>query len=50
MHRDKWKMRYHPYMKSYQDLLVVDKAREMAVEVTDTTKSFPREEMHALTK
>ena len=42
-------MSNHPYVKSYRDLVVYQKARELAVEVFETTKSFPREEMYSLT-
>ncbi len=38
-----------PYVENYRDLIVYQKARELAVEVYDTTKSFPREEMISLT-
>lgn len=42
-------MSNHSYVKSYRDLVVYQKARELAVEVYVITQSFPREEMYSLT-
>jgi four helix bundle protein len=39
----------NPYASSYQDLLVYQKARKLASEIFQISRSFPREEMYALT-
>jgi four helix bundle protein len=38
-----------PYVKSFRELLVYQKARHMAREIFQITKMFPQEEMYALT-
>jgi four helix bundle protein len=38
-----------PYVKSFRELLVYQKARQMAREIFQITKMFPQEEMYALT-
>jgi four helix bundle protein len=37
------------YAKSHRDLVVYQKARTLAQEIFEITKSFPREEMYSLT-
>ncbi len=37
------------YAESFKDLLVYQKAREVAKEVFKITQSFPKEEMYSLT-
>jgi four helix bundle protein len=39
----------NPYANSYQDLLVYQKARELASLIYQVSRSFPKEEMYALT-
>ena len=38
-----------PYAKSFRDLLVYQKARQMSQEIFQLTKTFPKEERYALT-
>jgi four helix bundle protein len=38
-----------PYAKSYKELLVYQKARQLAAEVYVKSRAFPRDEMHSLT-
>ena len=38
-----------PYAESFRDLLVYQKARNLALEIYQITKTFPREEMFSLT-
>ena len=38
-----------PYAESFRDLLVYQKARTLALEIYQVTKTFPREEMFSLT-
>ncbi|HZD56569.1 MAG TPA: four helix bundle protein [Anaerolineales bacterium] len=38
-----------PYAESFRDLLVYQKARNLALEIFQITKTFPREEMFSLT-
>ena len=38
-----------PYASSFRDLLVYQKARALAREIFEHSKSFPREEMYSLT-
>jgi four helix bundle protein len=38
-----------PYAKSFRDLLVYQKARQLAREIFQITGTFPREEMYSLT-
>ncbi len=38
-----------PYVRSFRDLLVYQKARALARDVFEGSKTFPREEMYALT-
>lgn len=37
------------YAKSHRDLIVYQKARALAQEIFETTRSFPKEEMYSLT-
>ena len=37
------------YAKSHRDLIVYQKARILAQEIYEMTKSFPKEEMYSLT-
>lgn len=43
-----WCVNRLPYASSFRDLLVYQKARALASEVFEITKSFPREEMFSL--
>ncbi|MDO9130944.1 MAG: four helix bundle protein [Anaerolineales bacterium] len=38
-----------PHAKSYRELIVYQKARQLARDVFEMTKAFPREEMYSLT-
>jgi len=38
-----------PYVESYRDLVVYQKARELMLEIFEVSKSIPREEMYSLT-
>lgn len=42
-------MSQHGFAKSYGDLIVYQKARAMAREIYELTKSFPKEERYSLT-
>ena len=38
-----------PYVKSFRDLVVYKKARQLSLEIFQVTKNFPREETYSLT-
>jgi four helix bundle protein len=42
-------MSYLPYAESYHDLLAYQKSRELAKDIYDLTKRFPKEETYSLT-
>jgi four helix bundle protein len=42
-------MSYLPYVKSFRDLVAYQKAKALAKEIFELTKSFPREETYSLT-
>jgi four helix bundle protein len=47
--KEKMSMSDLPYVKSFRDLIVYQKARQLSREIFAISQSFPREEMFALT-